>query len=291
MVSQPENHFQTENTHYNPSFSGQLRIPLSDVTPIPLSERKIIARRCAMELTPGAILNLGVGIPADVGTVVAEEGISDQIMLTTEAGAIGGVPAGLKDFGHSFNPQALVDMHSQFDFYDGGGLDLAVLGLAQTDSHGNVNVSKFGSRVAGCGGFINICQSAKTLVFAGTLTAGGLEVEVVDGELRITTEGRARKFLTDVEQITFSGPYSAKSGQRVLYVTERAVFELIAGVMTLIEIAPGIDLERDVLAHLAFTPAISADLAPMPAGIFRETWGELDSLLNPERSAQATALS
>jgi propionate CoA-transferase len=291
VVSRPENHFQTENTQYNPSFSGQLHIPLSDVAPIPLSERKIIARRCAMELRPGAILNLGVGIPCDVGTVAAEEGISDQIMLTTEAGAIGGVPAGLKDFGHSYNPQALVDMHSQFDFYDGGGLDLAVLGLAQTDSHGNVNVSKFGSRVAGCGGFINICQSAKTLVFAGTLTSGGLEVEVVDGELRIATEGRTRKFLDDVEQITFSGPYSAKRGQRVLYVTERAVFELIDGVMTVIEVAPGIDLERDVLAHLAFTPAISPDLAPMPAGIFRESWGELATLINPERSAQAAALS
>ncbi len=198
VVSEPENHFQTENTHYNPSYSGQLRVPLSGVQTIPLSERKVIARRCAMELRAGAVLNLGVGIPADVGSVAAEEGISSQILLTTEAGAIGGVPAGLKDFGHSYNPQALVDMDHQFDFYDGGGLDVAVLGLAQTDAHGNVNVSKFGTRVAGCGGFINICQSAKTLIFAGTFTAGGLEVEVVDGSVRIVTEGRARKFLADV---------------------------------------------------------------------------------------------
>jgi propionate CoA-transferase len=289
VVSEPENHFQTENTYYNPSFSGQLRIPLSDVVPIPLSERKVIARRCAMELRPGAILNLGVGIPADVGTVVAEEGISDQIMLTTEAGAIGGVPAGLKDFGHSYNPQALVDMHSQFDFYDGGGLDVAVLGLAQTDRHGNVNVSKFGSRVAGCGGFINICQSAKTLLFAGTFTAGGLQVQVEDGQIVIATEGRARKFLEEVEQITFSGPYSATRGQRVLYVTERAVFELVDGVMTVIELAPGVDLQRDVLDLMDFSPAVSPDLVPMPAGIFRETWGELGSLVSPERSASPAA--
>jgi propionate CoA-transferase len=284
VVSQPENHFQTENTYYNPSFSGQLRIPLSGVTAIPLSERKIIARRCAMELAPHTVLNLGVGIPADVGTVVAEEGLSDQIMLTTEAGAIGGVPAGLKDFGHSYNPQALVDMHSQFDFYDGGGLDVAVLGLAQSDTFGNVNVSKFGSRVAGCGGFINICQSAKKLIFAGTFTAGGLVVEVADGSLHVVTEGRGHKFLDQVEQITFSGPYSAKRGQTVLYVTERAVFELMDGVMTLIEIAPGIDLQTQILDQMDFVPTISPDLASMPPGIFREIWGELGSLISPAAS-------
>ena len=290
VVSQPENHFQTENTYYNPSFSGQLRIPMSGVTSIPLSERKVIARRCAMELAPHTVLNLGVGIPADVGTVVAEEGVSDQILLTTEAGAIGGVPAGLKDFGHAYNPQALVDMHSQFDFYDGGGLDVAVLGLAQTDSAGNVNVSKFGSRVAGCGGFINICQSAKKLIFAGTFTAGGLAVEVADGSLRIVTEGRAHKFLDGVEQITFSGPYSAKRGQTVLYVTERAVFELIDGVMTLIEIAPGVDLQTDVLDQMDFAPTVSPDLASMPAGIFREVWGELASQITSARPATTPAL-
>ncbi len=166
-------------------------------------------------------------------------------------------------------------MDHQFDFYDGGGLDVAVLGLAQTDAHGNVNVSKFGTRVAGCGGFINICQSAKTLIFAGTFTAGGLEVEVADGSVRIVTEGKARKFLADVQQITFSGPYSRERDQRVLYVTERAVFELIDGVMTLIEIAPGIDLQRDVLDQMDFAPAVSADLTTMAAGLFREVWGGL----------------
>lgn len=291
VVSEPENHFQTENTHYNPAFSGQVKIPVSAVATIPLSDRKVIARRSAMELRPGAILNLGVGIPAEVGSVVAEEGMSDQIMLTTEAGAIGGVPAGLRDFGHSYNPQALVDMHSQFDFYDGGGLDVAVLGLAQTDAAGNVNVSKFGSRVSGCGGFINICQSAKTLVFAGTFTAGGLEVEVGDGSIRVVTEGRGRKFLEQVQQITFSGPYSVPRGQRVLYVTERCVFQLIDGVMTLIEIAPGIDLQTQILDQMDFAPAISPDLTLMPSGIFREVWGELAALPAPERTASAVAVS
>lgn len=284
VVSEPANHFQTENTHYNPAFSGQIRVPLSGVEPIGLSERKVIARRCAMEITSGAILNLGVGIPADVGTVAAEEGISGDVVLTTEAGAIGGVPAGLKDFGHAYNPEALVDMHAQFDFYDGGGLDLCVLGLAQTDQHGNVNVSKFGSRVAGCGGFINISQAAKKLVFAGTFTAGGLVVEISDGALRIATEGKARKFLEHVEQITFSGQYAAGTGQSVLYVTERAVFELLDGVMTLIEIAPGVDLQRDVLDLMDFAPAVSPQLTLMPAGIFNEQWGELSAIVRNSSS-------
>jgi propionate CoA-transferase len=279
VVSQPENHFQTENTRYNPAFSGQLRAPLSSVAPIGLGERKVIARRCAMELTAGAVLNLGVGIPCDVGTVVAEEGLSDGIVLTTEAGAIGGVPAGLADFGHSYNPEALVDHHSQFDFYDGGGLDVSVLGLAQSDAAGNVNVSKFGSRVAGCGGFINISSTARKLIFAGTMTAGGLEIEVVDGTLKIIKEGRVRKFLRQVEQITFSGEYAMRRDQTVLYVTERAVFQLIDGVVTLIEIAPGIDVERDVLGHMDFEPAVSSDLTTMPAGLFQERWGDLGRYL------------
>ncbi len=272
VVSEPENHFQTENTRYNPSFSGQLKVPISDITAIELDERKVIARRCAMELAPGSVANLGIGIPCEVGSVAAEEGISDQFVLTTEAGAIGGVPAGLPDFGHSYNPEALVDHHAQFDFYDGGGLDVAILGLAQLDAAGNVNVSKFGKRVAGCGGFINISQSAKKVVFAGTFTTGGLEIEVADGALRIVAEGRRHKLLERVEQITFSGGFATSRHQPVLYVTERAVFELRDGVVTLVEIAPGVDLQRDVLGQMDFEPAIAADLATMPAGLFRERW-------------------
>ncbi|MBY6276047.1 acyl CoA:acetate/3-ketoacid CoA transferase [Symbiobacterium thermophilum] len=279
VVSKPENHFQTENTQYNPAFSGHVRVPIRDVPPLPLDERKVIGRRAAAEIRENMILNLGVGIPANVSIVAAEEGVAEQFTLTTEAGSIGGVPAGLADFGHAYNSEAIVDHHSQFDFYDGGGLDLAVLGLAQTDEYGNVNVSKFGTRIAGCGGFINISQTAKKLVFAGTFTAGGLEVKVANGKLEIVKEGKVKKFLKSVEQITYSGKYATKVGQQVVYVTERAVFELINGKMVLTEIAPGVDLKKHILDQMDFEPVISPNLKEMDAGIFSEKWGELKNVI------------
>lgn len=279
VVSEPENHFQTENTQYNPAFSGQVKVPLDTVVPLELDARKVIARRAAAELVPETILNLGVGIPVNVATVAAEEGVNDQLNLTTEAGSVGGVPAGLKDFGHAYNSEAIVDHHSQFDFYDGGGLDLTVLGLAQSDQFGNVNVSKFSGRVAGCGGFINISQAAKKLVFAGTFTAGGLKEEVKDGKLTIIQEGRVKKFLKNVEQITFSGQYASSIDQEVLYVTERAVFDLQEGMLRLIEIAPGIELKRDILNQMDFTPFIAENLKEMDKGIFEENWGGLKEII------------
>nr|WP_276540963.1 acyl CoA:acetate/3-ketoacid CoA transferase [Salipaludibacillus agaradhaerens] len=279
VISQPENHFQTENTYYNPAFSGHVKVPLEGIEKLPLDQRKVIARRSAAELVPNAVLNLGVGIPVDVSTVAAEEGANDQFILTTEAGSIGGVPAGLKDFGHAYNSEAIVDHDAQFDFYDGGGIDLSVLGLAQTDEFGNVNVSKFGTRVAGCGGFINISHSAKKLVFAGTFTAGGLKTKVEEGKLTILQEGKAKKFLKHVQQITFSGAFAVNSGQHVVYVTERAVFELIDGKMTLTEIAPGIDLQKDILEQMEFEPAISPNLKDMDTAMFQESWGQLKTLL------------
>lgn len=289
VVSEPENHFQTEWTPYNPAFSGQIKVPTSGFTPSPLDARKVIARRCAVEVRQGDIMNLGVGVPAEVGVVMAEEGVGDYALLTTEAGAIGGTGAGDRDFGHVFNAYAQVDMHSQFDFYDGGGLDLTVLGLAQADRHGNLNVSKFNGRVAGCGGFINITATAKRVVFGGTFTAGGLEEVFGDGTLTIVQEGRVRKFVDAVEQVTFSAEQSARIGQTVVYVTERAVFELRDGVLTLVEIAPGIDLEADVLAQMDFAPAVAADLRTMDPGIFSETWGGLKDAIDA-RQADRTAV-
>jgi len=221
-----------------------------------LDERKIIARRCAFELPPGGVVNLGIGMPEGVAAVAAEERLLPYLTLTAEPGIIGGMPQGGLDFGAALNPEAVLHQNQQFDFYDGGGLDLACLGMAQADGAGNVNVSKFGRKLAGAGGFINISQNAKKLVLAGTFTAGGLSLVIENGRLRIVHEGRARKFIGAVEHVTFSGDYAAEIGQPVLYVTERCVLQRTRRGMELIEVAPGIDIARDILAHMDFEPIV-----------------------------------
>lgn len=267
VLAPPASHKQTYATEYNAAYSGEIRVPVNKLPALTLDERKLIARRCAFELPLGGVINLGIGMPEAVAAVAAEERILDHLTLTAEPGVIGGMPQGGLDFGAGINTQALLHQNQQFDFYDGGGLDLACLGMAEIDRAGNVNVSRFGTRLAGSGGFINISQNARRLVFAGTFTAGGIATSVDGGRVRIVTEGRTRKFVESVEQVTFSGPLAAAKGQSVRYVTERCVFELRREGLALIEIAPGVDVERDVLAHMAFQPIVG-DVALMDPRIY-----------------------
>jgi propionate CoA-transferase len=277
VVAQPENHWQTFGTQYNPAFSSEIRVRAGSLPPMPMSERKIIARRAAFEVKPNSIVNLGIGMPDGIAAVANEEKIIDLITLTAEPGVIGGIPASGIDFGAAINTQAVIDQPYQFDFYDGGGLDAAFLGLAQVDRAGNLNVSKFGPKLAGAGGFINISQTAKKVIFVGTFGAGRQRITLSDGKLVIAEEAKQRKFVDAVEHVTFSGAYAAARGQSVLYVTERCVFTLTAGGLELVEVAPGIDIERDILALMDFKPLIPRDPVLMDRRIFREATMDLRS--------------
>ncbi len=280
VVAKPDHHRMNYGVDYDPALSGAIRVPVEGMTKMPLDERKIIARRAAFELPPNGVINLGVGVPDGIGAVAAEERILPFITMTTEAGAIGGVLASGSSFGSASNADSIIDQNQMFDFYDGGGLDMTCLGMAECDEAGNVNTSKFGGRLNGCGGFINISQNARVCIYAGTFTAGGLKVAIEDGKLRIVKEGKARKFIKNVEQITFSGQYANTREQPVIYVTERCVFQLRKQGLELIEVAPGIDIERDILAHMDFKPIVNAPQL-MDARIFRDEPMDLISdLLN-----------
>lgn len=279
VADDPDMHRQTYATAYSPAYAAEIRAPLSAGSPMPLDERKIIARRAAFELPINGLVNLGIGMPEGVAAVAAEEHILKNVTLTAEPGVIGGQPASGLDFGAAVNTDAIVDQNQQFDLYDGGGLDLACLGMAQVDGRGNVNVSRFGLKLAGAGGFINISQNAGRLVFVGSFTAGSLSVRSGDGTLTIVQEGKARKCVSAVEQVTFSGAYATARNQPVLYVTERCVFELEGDRLSLVEVAPGIDVDRDILALMDFAPDTSRT-GSMDARIFLEApMGLADDLM------------
>lgn len=269
-VENLEFHKQTSSEDFNKKFVTREKIEGFQRKEVPLDERKIIARRCAMLLDKNKkILNYGIGMPEMIANILSEEEQEKYFIPTVEPGAIGGTPEGGGNFGASIYPRAIVDQPYQFDFYDGGGIDVAFLGLAQCDESGNINVSKFGPKIAGCGGFINITQNAKEVIFCGTFTAGGLEIEVEQGKLIIKKEGTIKKFIKDVEQVTFSGNFARENNKKIKYVTERAVFELQNEGMVLTEIAPGIDLKKDIIEQMEFLPKISKNLKLMDEKIFK----------------------
>lgn len=260
---------QVYDLPYEAALAGNARLSeKSSFKPIPLDEKKIIARRGTMEIKKGSVGNLGIGAPEYVSNIATEEGINDYMVLTVESGPVGGSPQSGKRFGSAVNPDAIIDQPYQFDFYDGGGLDICFLGLAQVDQFGNLNVSKFGTRISGCGGFIDISQNSKKVVFCGTFTTKGLKTKIEDGKLVILEEGKTKKFVSNVQQITFSGDLARENNKPVFYITERAVFELRKEGLTLIEIAPGIDLQKNILDQMDFKPLISKDLKEMDSRIF-----------------------
>lgn len=275
VVGDPANSRQ----HYDPAvdqdyvaaWTGEIKIPLASLAPLPLNVRKVCGRRGIFELKRGGLTNLGVGMPASIAAVANEEGIADQVILSIESGVTGGIPAAGLSTGAAYNPEAIIKQVDIFDFYDGGGIDVAYLGLAQVDAQGNVNVSKFANRVTGPGGFIDITQNAKKVCFMGSFTAGKSQIQVGDGALTILADAPGIKFVKEVEQITFSGAYSRQEGkQEVLFITERAVFRLAKEGLELIEIAPGVDLDKDILAHMEFRPLIAEDLKLMDPRIFSQ---------------------
>ena len=261
-------HYAAEQ--YEPALAGEARCDAGAIPPMPMSVRKVIARRGALELKPNCVINLGIGIPSGVGAVANEEGIAPQTTLSLESGPIGGVPVEGTGFGGAMNAEVINSLCDTFDLYDGGFLDMTCLGAAEIDRNGNVNVSKFGPRCTGPGGFINISQNTPKVCFMGAFTAGKSRIEIADGKLNILEDGSGTKFIDRVQQITFSADYARKTGQTVLYLTERAVFRLVEGGIMLTEIAPGVDLERDILAHMDFRPLIAEDLKEMDFRIFRE---------------------
>lgn len=270
VASKPEYQWQTCRIPYDPAISGEFKSPSSRIEIKPLDARKIIARRGLLEIKKGDVVNLGIGTSALIADIAREEQVFEEFTLTVESGVIGGTPLGGVDFGVAIDYDCVIDQPYQFDFYQGGGLDIAFLGMAEADERGNVNVSKFGGRFVGCGGFIDISQNAKRVVFCSTFTAKGLEIKIEDGKLKILKEGSIRKFVKKVEHITFSGDYARKVGQKVLYITERAVFALEEDGMVLKEIAPGIDIDKQILPLMDFEPKIAKDLSEMDQRIFKE---------------------
>ncbi|MEO8133262.1 MAG: CoA-transferase [Betaproteobacteria bacterium] len=248
------------------SFSGERRAPVRPAAP-GVNIRSVIARRALRAVPDGAIVNLGAGLPMyDISQVAQWEGASTSLYrFTLEHGSFGGWPeAG----GVAANPDAILDIPNVFDFYTGGGIDVSILSFAEVDADGSVNVSRFGNMMPGCGGFVDITQNARNLVFCGAFEAGG-EVSIEDGRVTVTRTGKFSKFVPQLQQLTFNALARGNRAETITYVTERAVFRCAAAGLVVTEVAPGIDLQRDVLGRLPFPVAVAGDIREMDAALFR----------------------
>ncbi len=280
VVIDPEQQ-QTTQTSYNPAISGEVFRPLWDFKPIEWGVDKIIARRAALELHEEDVVNLGFGICALVPRILLEEGLHGEVTWVIEQGAVGGMPLLGFAFGCASNADAIVASPDQFTYFQGGGFDSSCLSFLQVDQHGNVNVSRLALRphvTAGCGGFVDITATARAIFFCGYFTAGGLDLRVEDSQLRIAKEGKNQKFIPEVEHVTFSGRRAQQLKQRVIYITERCVLSLEPEGLTVIEIAPGIDLQRNVLEQAGFPLRVSPNLAVMDKRIFQpeRLWAKIE---------------
>lgn len=266
-----EEHRQTYSWYYDPAYSGQAMAPEVAAKPIPVNVRKVIGRRAVSELVPDQIINIGTGIPNDViGSIIAEEGVSDDVMITVESGIYGGVPAETIDFGISMNAQALVPHDRQFELYNGTGVDFTFMGAGEMDQHGNVNATKMGTKAPGAGGFIDITATAKNVIFCSTFTGAGLKASFSEEGLKIEEEGKIRKLVKEVQQISYNGKIACERGQNMLYVTERAVFKLTEKGPMLVEIAKGVDLQKDILDQMEFEPLIAEQLSYTDTAIYKD---------------------
>lgn len=289
ICEEPEtDHRQTSSWYYDPSYSGQAWAPDSKNAPIPLNVRKVIGRRAMMELEPDVVINVGTGIPNDViGAIISEEDIGEDITITVESGIYGGVPAGGIDFGISRNAQALIPHDRQFEYYNGAGIDYTFMGAGEMDGIGNVNATKMGDKAPGAGGFIDITARAKNVIFCSTFTGKGLKVEFDEGGMHIIEEGKIRKMVKNVQQISYNGKIAAEMKQNMVYVTERAVFKLTSEGPMLVEIAKGIDLQKDILEQMDFVPLIAEDLKYTDTHIYMEKWAGLKEIIQNKKKKEA----
>jgi propionate CoA-transferase len=281
LAEKPELFMQTQGTYFNRSFCGEVRVPMdTQVEIMPLDAKKVMLRRVAAEIKAGFKANFGIGTPQFIGNILAEEGCADLITMISESGSIGGVPGSGKNFGAHWNIEASCDQGDHFSFFDGGGLDIGVFGLSEADKDGNINTTLLNGALQGVGGFANIAATAKTSVFVGTFTAGGIQCKVENGEMRIVQEGRFKKFVRQCPQLSFNAGMSLKRGNKVVFITERCVIWRLEEGLVLTEIAPGIDLQTQILDQMEFVPIIPKGGPQwMDPKLFQETWGDLRKIM------------